>query len=112
VGAGVGTVVGVSAVRETSVGGVSVGNGGAEVSVGRRGGEVGAGEEQEEKRERKRRKERMRDVRCWDMQAILTEIIFLHKFAPPCTRPDINPFIEKAIEDRKRASKQDMKSTK
>ena len=46
------------------------------------------------------------------MQAILTEIIFLNKFAPPCSRPNINPFIEKAIEDRKRAPEQDMKSTK
>ena len=80
-----GTVVGVSAEGEVSVGAVSVGNGGAGVSVGRRGADVGAGEEQEESRERKRREERMRVVRCWGMQAILTEIIFLNKCSRSCS---------------------------
>ena len=70
------TAVGVSAASVASVAGIPVGKGGG-VSVGGRGGEVGAGEEQEEMRERKRTDERIRDVMCWGMQAILTEIIYL-----------------------------------
>jgi hypothetical protein len=74
VDAGVGRTDGVSAAGEASAVGFSVGKG-AGVWVGRRGGEVGAGEEQEMRRESKRKEERMRDVRCWGMQAILTEIV-------------------------------------
>jgi hypothetical protein len=54
-----------------SVGGTSVGKGRG-VSVGRRGGGVEVGEEQEEMRERKRTEERTRDVMCWGMKGILT----------------------------------------
>lgn len=66
----------VSATREASVAGIPVGKG-AGVSVGRRGAEVGGGEEQEERREIQKAESRMRDVRYQGMQAILTEILYL-----------------------------------
>jgi hypothetical protein len=70
----VGEVVGVSAVREASVVGVSEGKG-TGVFVGGIGGGVGVGEEQEIRRRIQMAERRMRDVRCWGMQAILTEIV-------------------------------------
>jgi hypothetical protein len=81
---GVGIVVGVSPAGEASVGAVAVGKGKG-VSVGRRAGDVGVGEEQEIRRKIQRAESRMRDVRCWGMQAILTEIIFLNKCSRSCS---------------------------
>ena len=72
-GAGVGDVVGVSAVKAVSVVAVSEGKG-AGVVVGGIGSGVGVGEEQEIRRRIQTAESRMRDVRCWGMQAILTEI--------------------------------------
>jgi hypothetical protein len=69
----VGATVGVSTAGETSVGGVAVGKG-AGVSFGRIGGEVGAGAEQEIRRRIQKAESRTRDVMCWGMKAILTEI--------------------------------------
>ena len=60
-GVGVGNGVSVSAESDTSVGGISV-EGGTAVSVGRRGAEVGAGEEQEMSRKIQKAESRMRDV--------------------------------------------------
>jgi hypothetical protein len=72
-GTGVGDVVGVSAVKAVSVVGVSDGKR-TGVLVGGRGGGVDVGEEQEIRRKIQMAESRMRDVRCWGMQAILTEI--------------------------------------
>ena len=79
-----GATVDVSFVSDASVGPVAVGKGKG-VSVGRRAGDVGVGEEQEIRRKIQRAESRMRDVRCWGMQAILTEIIFLNK----CSRSSL-----------------------
>jgi hypothetical protein len=69
----VGELIGVSAVRTAPAVGVSDGKG-TGVSVGGRGGGVDVGEEQEIRRRIQTAESRMRDVRCWGMQAILTEI--------------------------------------
>jgi len=63
-----GTVVGISAAGEASVGGVSVDNAGTGVSVGRRGADVGAGEEQEMSRKIQKTVSRTRVGMCWGIR--------------------------------------------
>lgn len=69
-----GELVGVSAVKAVSVVAVSEGKG-TGVVVGGIGSGVGVEEEQEIRRRIPMAERRMRDVRCWGMKAILTEIV-------------------------------------